>query len=940
MYRNTRYDRLDFTALGLAPPFPTTGYPITASGENLMRGGAKFYVNGNHTAPQVFGSAWGSDSRVEVDAHLDNLVRSGVNMIGLTGHEAHGRVKSGTLAGRQVGCFELGYEFVGVYGRTWTVGERCWTKDGSDIRRVYECITGGVGASSGTGPTGTGADITSNVAHFKYLHVAGSVYSEEWFAGNPTLGSAGFDYFMDACRRRGIYVTIRFNNWDLVISGRTGYPLNGGGNLSAYFGCWAFDGEYSTPTVRTYMRNHISVFLDRVNTVNGLRYGNDHTLAIINPWNEMGHAYWYFNTTSTSSPSGNTFDRMAFQGSSTSSADPANPTALYVAAWDSKFAAWYTATFGTTPASDYGKANTLPCNGYTGAMGSNVAARDAYRVGATGNDYAWRKRVNRFLRETESTMVSGMQTWLRTKSSHILHLPGQSSWMFPTSLNAGDLCAPHYYLNPSTTSSNTFTATGKATGGGGASWAANVLTVLLKGTGATGPDSQHPLSTGQYVRVTAGGMSSEVVGPITISSSTDFTAPRVGDPGGLATPVDCTVILPTYDDTYNEWQAEPAGDTAATRTHVVLAGSSAEVNSDVTAGSGGWAGSNNYGAMTGTRSGQVWGKPRITTELGNRAICPPSSSIFHVSYSLFDLLQGGSGGMLFSWLARPAVSAPGELSIGGNGSSFLSMQLVALMARYITPFPTEDATQVTTDDIDDWYSKKNTTDLYAGNGAGWPSFVDLTTGSVTTGLDNQYHAFMHSRLRTKIAASTVKTDVTYTHGSAGWTHPELNSASTGRLYHQRNIGTVVYENSKICLMFGRFRDSTDSTETAQMSLKAIDGFYWTGLVAWVSLDGSDLGVGRSALFHWMYARDASQQFRRHAMSGRNQYVEMLDGDSGSAAEPQPGVVMRNGLRVKLTMPAAQTARVIERYGSLRSHGAHYKSGALWINPSRPLIVLG
>ena len=36
----------------------------------------------------------------------------------------------------------------------------------------------------------------------------------------------------------------------------------------------------------------------------------------------------------------------------------------------------------------------------------------------------------------------------------------------------------------------------------------------------------------------------------------------------------------------------------------------------------------------------------------------------------------------------------------------------------------------------------------------------------------------------------------------------------------------------------------------------------------------------------------------------------------------------------------QTARVIERYGSTRTHGAHYKSGALWLYPERPLIVLG
>lgn len=935
MFVNSKYDDR-YSTLGLAPSGPTVGNPIAASSEGLRRGGSKFYANGHHMASQVFGTSWGAGTRAEIDAHLNALVAAGVNFVGMMGFESFGRVHSGPQAGRQIGCFDLGYLFSSLTGRNWAVGERCITTDGSGIRRVYECTTGGVWSGSATGPTVASGSQTAT-ATFLFKHIAGSVYSEEFFVGSSVTGSAGLDYFMHACSVRGIYVMMRFNVWDLVISGRTGYPLNGGGNLGSMFGVWPFDGEYGTPTVRTFMRDHIATFLDRINSVNGRRYGDDHTLAIINPWNEMGLAYWFYNSTSATSPSGNTFDRMCFQGSSTSANDPANPTALYVAAWDSKFAAWYASTFGTTPASDYGKLNTLPCNGYTSAMGSNVAARNDYRSGVTGNDYAWRKRVNRFLREAEATMVADMQSWLRTKSAHVLQLPGQSSWMFVTSIALGDICGVHYYDNSSTTSSNTFTATGKATGGGGASWAAGVLTVLLKGTGATGPDTSHPLSTGQYVRVTAGGMSSEVVGPITAINTTDFTAPRVGDPGGLGTPVDCTVILPTNDDTNNIWAGEPPGDPATTRTHVWMAGSNAEANSDA---SGGWSGNANYGQMPAARSAHVQGRPKLTSELGNRAVAPPSSGIYYVMYSLFDLLQGGSGSMRFAWIARPDTISAAEHSIGGDGSAFLSTMLVSLMARYITPFPTEDATQVTTDDIDDWYSKKNSNvaENYSGNGAGW---AQLVASLELTGQDSQWHAFMHNRLRTKISSSSAKTDVTYTHASTGWTHPELNNAATvGRLYHQRNIGTVVYENPKIIVMGGRFRNATDSAECSRLSLNASDGFYWQGLVAAASLDGSDLGTGRFALFHWMYARDEAQRFRRHAMSGRNQYVEMLDGDLASASTPQPGVVLRNGLRVNITMPAAKTARVIERYGVTRSHGAFYKAGALSVYPRRPLIVIG
>lgn len=935
MFVNTRYDKLDLSLLGLAGSRTTQGFPITVSGEQLMRAGSKFYVNGHHLSSQVFGSSWGVDTRAEVDTHLNALASAGVNMIGMMGFESSGRVHSGPQAGRQIGCFELGYQFSGLTGRNWAIGERCWTIDGSGIRRVYECITSGVGSGT-TGPTGAGSDITNGATHWKFLHVAGSVYSEEFFAGSVSLGSAGFDYFMDACGRRGIYVTLRFNVWDLVISGQTGYPLNGGGNLNAMFGVWPFDGEYGTPTVRTYMRNHIAHFLDRVNTVNGKRYGDDHTLAVINPWNEMGLAYWFYNSTSTTSPSGNTFDRMCFQGSSTSAVDLTNPTALYVAAWDSKFAAWYAATFGTTPASDYGKLNTLPCDGYTGAMGANVAARNDYRSGVTGNDYAWRKRVNRFLRETEATMVGDMQTWLRTKSGHVLQLPGQSSWMFHTSMSYGNICGFHLYISGTDTSSNTNTVTATTAPTAGMAYTAAAGGTITF-TGMPSADTTaHPLVVGAWIRWTLTSNPS-ITGVAQIATTGDpWTVTGVGaDPGIGGTNVNCSVVIGTADKTACDWHNEPPVDTSTTRTHVWMAGGSGESNADAA----GWSGNANYGNLTTLRSPQRKGMPKLTTEFGNRAVIPPASGSYYVLASLFDMLQGGSGGIRFAWISRPDAAVPGEHNVAGDGSAFLASIAVALMSRYVLPFPTEDATQVTTDDVDDWYSKKNTADLYANNGAGWAQFVNTLE---LAGQDTQWHAFMHNRLRTHIGATTAKTDVTYSHAAGGWTHPELNDAtsSLGRLYHKRDIGTVVYENPKLIVMGGRLRGTTDSTECARMSLNAADTMYWNGMVMAASLDGSDIGSGRCALLHWMYPRDERQQARRYAMSGRNQYVEMLDGDNGSSSNPQTGVVLRNGLRIKLTMPAAKTARVIERYGVTRSHGAFYKAGELSVYPTRPLILIG
>ena len=930
MWRNTRYDLQDYSVLGLAPAAPTWGYPITQSGEDLMRAGEKWYCVGHQAQWQTFGAIWGVESRAQVDAHLNKLVSVGVNCLSIMTFEAGSLAASGDYAGKQLGCFDNGYKWSDLTSRNWSVGEVAWTTDSSNIRRVYECITAGVGTGS-TGPTGTGSDITNGATHWRYLRLAFSQYSEAWFAGTST--TAGFDYFLDACGRRGIYVMLRFNHWNYVFPGRTGYPLNGSG-LTNYEGCWGFDGEYSTPTLLTYVKDHLATFLDRVNTVNGLRYGDDATIAVINPWNEMGIAKWYFGTSSATGPSSDTFDEMCDEGSSTSSSDPANPTALFVAAWDSKFAAWYAATFGTTPSSDYGKLNTLPCNAYTDPMGANVAARNDYRSGATANDYNWRERVVRFLREAEADFAATMKTWLATKSSHALLLAGQYSYIFPTTHAQADICDQHYYSNSSDTSSNTITLTASTAPAAGMAYSAAAGgTITFTGMPST-DTTAHPLVVGAWVRWTLTSNPS-ITGVAQIATTgSPWTVTGVGaDPGIGGTNVNCTVIIGTADKSFIEWAAEPPGNTSTTRTHVWMAGSSIETNADAV---GGWRGSANYGLFYKMRNAHIQGKGKFTTEIGNRANAPPASSSYHVTHALFDLMLGGSGGARFAWIHSSGAAGSLEHSIPGDGSAMLSTALVSLLARYVTPFPTEDATQVTTDDIDEWYGKRNSTDGYSDISAGWDNLV-TTIGA--TGFNTSYHAFMHNRLRTKIAETSAKTNVTYTHSSSGWTHPELTSTSTGRLAHNRDYGWVSYESAKLCLIAGRMRATTDTTELTKMTLSVIDGTVWCGLVAWVSLDGSDLGVGRSALFHWMYPRSQGMVHRRYEMSGRNQYVEMLDGDYGHNSDPQPGVVLRNGLEITLTTPQAMRAtRYVQ--GVPGEYYASYSGGVTKLQPRDPLIILG
>lgn len=50
---------------------------------------------------------------------------------------------------------------------TYALGDR--VKTGTTTVRIYQCITAGMSAGAGTGPSGTGTNITDNVAHWRYL---------------------------------------------------------------------------------------------------------------------------------------------------------------------------------------------------------------------------------------------------------------------------------------------------------------------------------------------------------------------------------------------------------------------------------------------------------------------------------------------------------------------------------------------------------------------------------------------------------------------------------------------------------------------------------------------------------------------------------------------------------------------------------------------------
>lgn len=943
MYRNTRYDRQDYSALGLAPSYPTTGRPLTPSGESLVRSGARAYIVGHGFHAQTYGAMYCTPTRAEMDTLLDRLSASGVNAISCMEMEQYGLVISGSQAGRPAGCYDIGYQY--TTNKTWAAGAKCYTEDSTGIvrvRRVYRTPAGGVSSGgSSTGPTGTGTGIAVGGVTWDYVEPAYRRFNESFFRGDGN--AAGFDYFLDACSRRGIYVAIRFDRWDAVFAALTsGYLMNGhatngsSGNLTFWRGTWGCDGTSGTPNCLQAMKDHVTAWLDRVNSVNGRRYGDDHTISTIDCFNEQGVAAWYFGTSSISSPTSNTFDYLCRVGSTTPGTDQLN--SAYVAWWDAKWLAWYAATYpGHTPNGDFpGKLNTLPCYAYTGAMGPNIAARSTYRAGTFAE--GWTTRVAAFLSFAEAEFVTAMRTHIRSKSSHILRQFGQNSYMFPASLTQGDVIDNHNYPSATTTNGNPVTDTITSGGGKGMSWVAGTLTVVFSAA------PTRSLLVGQSIRMTqtSGGSWTDVVVIATVFTTTtandSFTATGVADPVSFAgTQVSATAELPTIDANTWPFHIVTATDTTSTRMHWYA---TPGTESDYDRNSG-WLGQTGIGPYSSLPNNMFSGLPCTCTELGMRGITGPVWGLHRITYTLLDLLQGGSGAYAFTWNNSTLQPGAGEHAIPGDGSALLDAQVMTLMARYITPFTVEDLAQFTQSDTNTFFAKRNTTDLggLSQNGHSFAYIENAVSGMWQTTLNR--------RARASLGAVSAPSTQSYTVAATGWTHPVLNNAATGLFYVWIDMGVVVYENAKIVIVVGRIPpdSTTKPLPLSKLQCSTTDAKAWYGRIVWASLDGSDLGVGRSALYTWCYPREQMQMFRRMQIdAGPVVRAEMLNNDASgintSDAATQPGVVMRNGLRVKLTMAGAKAATVPERYGAMRTHGAHYKSGALWVYPTRPLIVIG
>jgi hypothetical protein len=685
------------------------------------------------------------------------------------------------------------------------------------------------------------------------------------------------------------------------------------------------------------MKDHFTAWLDRTNSVNGRRYGDDTTISTFDPLNEQGVMPWFFGTSSTSSPSGNTFDYLCRVGSTTPGTDQLN--SAYVAWWDAKWLAWYAATYpGHTPNGDFpGRLDTLPCYAYTGAMGPNVAARSTYRNGTFAE--GWTARVAAFLSYVEMEFVTALKTHLRTKSSHILYQVGQNAFCSPGALALGDIVDNHLYTNATATNGNPVTDTITSGGGKGVSWVAGTLTVVFSAA------PSRSLLVGQTIRVTqtsGGSWTGDVIIATVFTTTTtndSFTATGVADPITITgTQVSATAMLPILDNNTWQFHAATAGDAAVTRVHYNSApGPSAETNFDR---ANGIAGQSGLGGYVNIENNMHSGKPCSCTELGERGIADPIKGIYRTVYTLLDLLNGGSGAYQFAWINSKLQTGAAEHSIPGDGSSLLDSAAMSLMARYISRYPTEDVAQGTLSAYYDNLAKRNTTDtaIVSLNGQSWAWSENAVAG--------MWQATLNVRTRYALGGVNSPSGNSYSLPSTGWTHPTLNNASTGKWYVWYNMGTISYENSKIVVVCGRLpKNSADmpTTPLSKLAFSTIDGNAWYGRIIWVSLDGTDLGVGRSALFTWCYPREEAQGFRRLAVdAGPINRAEMLDGDySGIAtsdAVTQPGVVLRNGLEVRLTSPRALTVERLVQ-GQRGAYYAGYSGGSLYLQPRDPLLIL-
>jgi len=865
---NTRFDESYTQSLGLWDGYQTWGYPISVydPGGNrpgqFMRAGVRWQANGHHIAASQFGSIVGSCTQAEIDMLIRVWKQTGINSISLMQFDAQGQglVISGGRKGAPITLWDNGYRW--TTNKNWTTTASLPTAGGPDycinlditgglerVWRKYVCVRTGAGSTSSTGgPQGTGTFIQdgdpATGARWDYVGPACSAYNEEFFTGNPILGTAGLDYFLNACGAAGIYVALRFDNWNSVWcnknAGATGNSSAGedGNEIERMRMMWPLDGTGNTPDIIAGTQAHLDNLLDRVNSVNSLAYKDDHTICMIDMLNEQGVCFAFYNVGSNlADPKESTWDRLCRIGSTNLTTD--EPNAYFVAWWDAAWLAWFNTEYSMTPVAKYGGVfglayNTLPTRGTT-VLGPNIAARPQFSVG-TNADY--RTDVNKFLRETETNWFISMRDYIEAKSSHILTGGGQSGWVFTTTQTAGRFIDTHNYLGDPDTDSNSYSVSVPATSGRGVTWTdlgagSGPLTITfgsLLPTGFRAIDEGMPLKltspyTGPATYVAVGGVVGDVI-----------TTENVPDPGVIAgTKVACTVNLPTCDQ--NDWpfHLPTAAETSAPQTTRMpyYDASGTEVYYDRATG---WLGDNGLGVYSYMPDYYFAGLPTICSERGMRGLVGPVQGMHHLALPLLDKLNGGSGASNFTWNFANVAPVPGENEIPGNGASFLEGEIIGLIQRYVGELPDLDKNFIQVSDID------------ANFGSASPDFGFGFSCAYNTFNPGIWRAILNKTPITIVGGTTNVSTESYSNAPNGWIHPDLDDELTGLFYVWFGMGCVIYSNSKIIIIFGRMpRSSSILEETgvptsiiSRLSWTTADSNEWYGRIVWSSLDGTDL----------------------------------------------------------------------------------------------------
>lgn len=731
-----------------------------------------------------------------------------------------------------------------------------------------------------------------------------SVYNEAFFAGTST--SAGFDYFMDACYKRGLYINLRFNNWNNVMSGK-GAPVPESGANPQFSALWHFNGEYSTPTLKTYFKNHLNKFLTRVNLVNGKVYGQDYTLRAINVLNELGAFNAYMSANCE-------FDTMCTIGGTNN--------ALYVSAIDQQFVAWHTAKYGSGPTVNSVASTTMPAFNYSGGMGSGIAARATFKamVSATPSIMTQytieRNRIAAFWRELEDSFHQEIKAYVKSLAPNIHYSAGQFGYLSIAGIQNSDFVDRHLYQSTTGTTGNTQSFTGVTV-----AYSAGTLTV----TGMTTPaavDSNHTLTAGHPVKLTqsSGGTWTAVVTISNVLSSSSFNCTSFSDPGFVS--ITCSAVLAgrAGNDSWLHREPPVNDEAGSTRTHVTING--VAQNLDVSS----FQGQNNWGNYNDYRAISYKGKPLELTEHGQKGWSTIAHTQHAVISSIIDEMTGTSG--LYHFAVINAAYAPvfGE-HIFQIPSTLLCSELVTLIKRYsgITPMVQEDLTQVTISDVDQWYADHCNSPGPNLSGA-TPGWVDFT---VTSPNNTQYHAFWMKKLRWVIGATTAKTNVTYNFTTSGQVLPEYTDPTICRITVNRDIGYLTVESPTCQLAIGRI---PDTLTLDKLKIEVPDGKRWYGVVAWISRDGSKLTTeNNSAIYTMMYPKDDIMEF---AALTRTLCATITYG----GATPVPGIVMRDDLRLRLTSSSDRTCFYVNR-GRYQKHPSKYKSGEIYISPTQPRILL-